>query len=181
MHISNLIDELLGAGLVQFGAFAGDEKTFSCRLRMDMLASYPRALKLAAEAITSALSGQTFDRLLCTHDSQPLATLISQMTGIPLVIHSGVLGNPVHQLIGAYDIGHPTALISMTAAYPNGFISRLLNEAAGVGLSCSDWIVLIDTDGSNNAVRQPVITLKDITGWMVSQGEISAETAANIR
>lgn len=106
-----LQERLIEDGLLQFGHFVEGEHSAPIRVALEMLPSYPETLQLATEAIVKRLSSMQVDRLLVPSDSVALGTAVSLKTGLPLVYSQGKGKSPRDDLIGAYDVGHPTALI----------------------------------------------------------------------
>jgi hypothetical protein len=119
-------------------------------------------------------------RLVCTEDALALATVVSQTLKIPLVVHSGTLGHPAHNLVGAYDVGHSAALISLMTEQAPGFIKRLAAEAASVGLNIAQWVSLIGIRPVNEIRHVAVLDLHDMTDILVERGEVSAQMASHI-
>ncbi|MCU0496964.1 MAG: hypothetical protein MUF87_06385 [Anaerolineae bacterium] len=106
--------QLIKDGLLQFGHFVDGDQSTPLRVVLEMLPSYPETLQLAAEVIATRLASYAIDRLLVPNDSVALGTAVSLKTGLPLVYSQGKGKNPRDDLIGAYDIGHPTAVILHT-------------------------------------------------------------------
>jgi hypothetical protein len=179
MHLSDLVDAILDAGLLQFGAFQHADASSSYRLHLSMLPSYPAVLAQTSNAVATLIDGQP-SRLVCTEDAISLATLVSQTLSIPLVVHSGRLGHPAHNLVGAYDVGHSAALISLTTQQDSAFIKRLVAEAAGVGLNITQWVSLIGLQPINEIRHAAVLNLRDMADVLVERGEVSAQMASHI-
>jgi hypothetical protein len=179
MHLPELVDAILSAGLLQFGAFQQGDRHKPYRLHLDMLPSYPAVLAQASTAVAALIDGQP-SRLVCTEDALALATVVSQTLKIPLVVHSGTLGHPAHNLVGAYDVGHSAALISLTTQQESALIKRLVAEAAGVGLNITQWVSLIGLQPINEIRHAAVINLRDMADVLVERGEVSAQMASHI-
>lgn len=180
MYVHDLADAILDAGLLQLGAFQQEDAHKPYCLHFNMLPSYPVVLGMAASAVKELIDGAP-SRLVCTSDALALATLVSQTLAIPLVVHSGRLGHPAHNLIGAYDVGHSATLISLTTNQDAGFIKRLVGEAAGVGLNISQWVSLISILRPVNEIRHvAAIELRDMAEALVNRGEVSAQMASHI-
>lgn len=103
-----LVEALLTAGIIQFGHFIDDGggEPAPFRLQFELLPAYPRLLDQAADAVSNRLREVGLQRLVCNQDSLPLAVCVSQKLGIPLVY------NQSSGMVGAYDVGHPAALIA---------------------------------------------------------------------
>jgi hypothetical protein len=180
MYLPDLMDAILSAGLFQFGAFHQADKHNLYRLRFELLPSYPAVLAQAASAVTKLIDGRP-SRLVCTNDSIALATIVGQTLEIPLVVHTGKLGQPAHNLIGAYDVGHAAVLISLSTDYSPGFVEKLVDEAAGVGLQIVQWVSLVGGINPVNELRHvAAIDLRDIAEYLVDRGEVSAQMAGQI-
>jgi hypothetical protein len=102
-----LLDGLMATGIIQFGHFVdtGNE-TAPLRLQFELLPAYPHLLDLAAETVQHRIRDRGLQRLVSDQDSLPLAVCVSQKTAIPLIY------NQKDGLVGAYDVGHPAALIA---------------------------------------------------------------------
>lgn len=182
MFAARLLEGILGAGLIQFGDFVQADGTHSTKLlRLDMLPSYPEVLRLAADAIAAFIEPSQVSRLVCTPEAIAVAVLVGQVLEIPLVIHSGTMGKPSHHLVGAYDIGHPTVLISLTTHFPAGAIARLNADAASVGLQIVGWAVVLETVSNNELRHSAALTLREVAEYLANRGEISPNMAAQVR
>lgn len=179
MYSPDLLEALLTAGLFQLGAFQHREKHLPYRLRLDLLPSYPSVLAQSAKAIAELIEPLP-SRLVCTSDAIALATVVSQLPGIPLVVHTGKLGQPAYNLVGAYDVGHAAALISLNTDHELDFIRQLINEAAGVGLHIAQWVSLTGIRHLNEFRHVAAIELRDMAEYLVEKGEMSAQMASLI-
>ena len=180
MYQPDLMGAILDAGLLQFGAFQQANGHDPYRLRLELIPSYPSVLAQAAQAIAELIETRP-SRLVCTNTSTALATVTSQRLEIPLVVHSGKLGQPAHNLIGAYDVGHLAVLISLSTDYAPDFIECLVDEAASVGLQIAQWVSLIGNVKHVNKLRHvAAIDLHDMAEYLVERGEVSAQMAAQI-
>lgn len=145
-----LAQALLEAGLLQFGHFVTPSGSMPYRLRLDMLPSYPALLALVAQAALVVLRTQApVEFMLSTPDSTPFAVALSQQAKLPLVYSRGRGEAPVHDLVGAYDVGHPACLVLNT---PDDIeIKRVLAAGARTGLAVGSVLALVDTQ-----VRLPI-------------------------
>lgn len=139
-------DLLFKYGILQFGRFiTSTGQTQPFRLNLNLLPSYPDALQLAATEIHTHINQQqiTPERILCKVDAIPLATLISTKTNIPLIYSRQQNELTVHDLVGAYDINHPTLLILNTydgnPEFPN-----FIHNVNRVGLKVNHIFTLIN-------------------------------------
>jgi hypothetical protein len=179
MYPAELMDAVLSAGLFQLGAFHHTTQHKPYRLRLDLLPSYPAVLMQSAKAVAALIEGRP-SRLVCTSDAIALATVVSQALDIPLVIHSGKLGQPAHNLVGAYDVGHAAVLISLDTDQERAYIMRLVDEAANVGLHISQWVSLTGLGPINELRHVAAIELRDMAEYLVERGEVSAQMASRI-
>ena len=179
MYSTELLDAILNAGLFQLGAFQQADDHLPYRLRLDLLTSYPAVLAQVAKAVAELIDTRP-SRLVCTNDAIALATVISQFLDVPLVVHSGRLDQPAHDLVGAYDVGHVAVLISLNTDHKLAFIQQLIAEAAGVGLHISQWVSLVSTKPVNEIRHVAAINLSDMAEYLVEKGEVSAQMASRI-
>lgn len=105
----NLGDALLSHGLLEVGVFQKEALRQSFRLRLEMLPAYPGLMAACALQIADRLA--RVDRIVCPSDSVPLGVAVSLQTKIPLVYSRGRGEAPVQDWVGAYDVGHPAALV----------------------------------------------------------------------
>lgn len=144
-----LAERLFNSGLLQFGRFeTADYRPFA--LNLDVLPSYPDALRLLASSVGELVANTRIDRFLCSEDSISLGVASSLHTGIPLVYSRGANTTSPFDLVGAYDIGHPTALLTNTIPTKPD-IGSIITNARRVGLEVNLWIAIIDLQIS----RQP--------------------------
>jgi hypothetical protein len=139
-----LAQRLLDAGLIQFGWFQHPSAMLPFALSLEMLASYPDILDQAAREAQAAISTLQVTRLLCTPDAIPFGAAVSLRTGIPLVYSRGAGEAPVFDLIGAYDIGHSTLLLTNSLGWSDS-PSGLVNGARRVGLEVHTAITILQT------------------------------------
>lgn len=129
---SVMIEQLIASGLVQFGLF-GDGSPV--RFHLERLSAYPRVLSSFTEALVALQDTSVTDkhRVLVPHDSIVLGVAFSLATGIPLVYSRGQYHSVRDDLVGAYDMGHPTYLI-VGALTPSRKFSGYLSDVRRVGL-----------------------------------------------
>lgn len=152
----NLLDQLMSAGLIQFGWFAADGQTEPVRFQLEMLASYPDILIEVADRLAQRLPRA--ERLLSPADAVPLATAVAVKAGIPLVYSQGGESEPAFDLVGAYDIGHPAVLVTSVSGY--ALHTRLLETARRVGLNVHAYAAIIDLGMASSL---PVVSLFQMT------------------
>lgn len=135
--------QLLDTGILQFGLFVEDGKEYPYRLRLEMLSAYPELLQNVLYRGVQALVGvPPFDRLVAHSEAIPLATALSLNTGVSLVYSRGRGELAVHDLVGAYDVGHPACLIVNTIT-PD--VESFLADAKRVGLEIHTILEIVST------------------------------------
>lgn len=138
--------QLLDTGLLQFGLFEEGGIKMPYRLRLEMLSAYPELLQnIVYHGIQSLMGVQRFDRLVAHSDVIPLASAISLSTSASLVYSRGRGELPVFDLVGAYDVGHPTCLIVNTITDD---IQAFLSNADKVGLDIHTILELVSVGNS---------------------------------
>lgn len=140
----SIIRRLTSTGLLQLGTFDDNLYTLHIRLQLEMLPSYPSLLIDIATEVSQKLESDQYDYLLCPQDSLPVALLVSHKTSIPLVYENRAGASPASRLIGSYDVGHPTCVVSLTDQNAD----RLLDDAQKVGLDVVDRIAVFGTKKS---------------------------------
>jgi hypothetical protein len=173
-------ESLIEAGLLQFGRFIAGDQVVPVQMRFDLLPSYPQVLGRLAEACAAQIASQgQVERLLCVADALPLGTLTSALTSIPLVYSRGSGASPVHDLVGAYDIGHPSTLICHFYRR-NGHVDRLRQDAQSVGLEVTGIITLIDPESREDATVRSLFSLNSLTQTLLAKGRLSPQMATQI-
>ncbi|MFN8529609.1 MAG: hypothetical protein U0670_13445 [Anaerolineae bacterium] len=142
-----LLQGLMDAGLIQFGQFVRDGKPNPVQFHLDLLSSYPDLVRSASLAVYSAVPGIKIDHWLCPADAIPLGMALTLTTDVPLV-YDRAYGGHAPDLIGAYDIGHPTALLVNVLDRQNP-PSRLIAHARRVGLQIQHLVALIDLENGS--------------------------------
>ncbi|MEL6269041.1 MAG: hypothetical protein AAFU54_21865 [Chloroflexota bacterium] len=173
---------LVEYGLVQFGRFAdGDGEFVPFKLNLDWMVSYPDVLAAAALEVRRHFllferSIHEFERILCPLDTLPIATLVSTQTGIPLVYSRGTGESTVKDLVGAYDINHPTLLLANTTT-GDGALGQLQTDARRVGLLTTYALVLIrqnnDEDWQELNHHGEFLHVNSLARFAISKGVIS--------
>ncbi len=135
-----LVEALITNGLLQFGQFQINGTTQPFTVRLDLLASYPDVLRFVRDQFLRCATPVPFDRILCPLDALPIAIAVSLELQIPVVYSRGNSESTVFDLVGAYDIGHPTLII---ANHADANLMKLIAQAACVGLQLSVvWTVI---------------------------------------
>ncbi|MBC8171328.1 MAG: hypothetical protein H7X77_06635 [Anaerolineae bacterium] len=174
-----LIDALMNAGLVQFGYFAemGQTEFSAVRFHLALLPAYPDVLKILAVAIAERLSKRNIERLVCTADSIPLGVAVSLETGIPLIYSRGHGEVPVYDLVGAYDVGHPAALV-MNIFEQSAMIANLQSNAHRVGLNIEFGVAVLGLNRPSELI-EPLIGLEEMVDSLVVRGKLPAKPASD--
>jgi hypothetical protein len=135
-----LAEALITNGLLQFGQFQVDGAIQPVSVKLDLLASYPDVLKLIRASLLSNPLQVSIDRILCPIDTLPIAVAVGLELEIPVVYSRRSSEAAVFDLVGAYDIGHPTLVI---ANYADSSLMSLIAQAERVGLrSAAVWTVI---------------------------------------
>lgn len=171
---NRLLNGVLAAGLIQFGHFADPDhqEAQPVRLQLEMLAAYPALLREIGQAAAAHLANQGIERLVCPHDSLPVGVVVSQMLDIPLVYSRGKIDAPVHDLVGAYDVGHPAAfIVNGYDGQTDAMLQALTRSAARVGLHLAGGIAVVSLKRVEDINRvKPLITLVDALADLVADG-----------
>jgi orotate phosphoribosyltransferase len=143
MPPSSLFRHYLAAGLIQFGHFEGPGGEISpLALNFLLLPSFPALLKATAQALTPPALASGADRLLALRSVTALGGVLAVESGLPLTYHYGEMRGISNAFIieGAYDIGHPTALLCDVLGADTG---QILAPARQVGLNIQQALALI--------------------------------------
>jgi orotate phosphoribosyltransferase len=174
---------MLTAGLIQFGRFAGVNGFDPLRLHLELLPSYPHLLGEIAQVISVMSDAAQYDFIVAAPDAQALGTAVSLRCGLPLVYSCGRGEPPTHDLVGAYDVGHPALLVSLIHD-GHAQIERIVRDASSVGLDLTAAAAIIDYHdraGQNNRPRTSVWTLRGLIESLENTDDLPAEQAAAIR
>ena len=161
--MSDLLQQMMETGLIQFGRFPRNGVSVPVQFHLDMLASYPDVLAATVAQLTHSLS--PVDRLVCTSDAVPLGVALALKTGIPLVYSRGGEQEPAHDLVGAYDIGHPAVFVTNVAGMTDH--SVLLNTVRRVGLDVRSMIALVDLGAPSELPITALFRLIDIVDLLL--------------
>jgi adenine/guanine phosphoribosyltransferase-like PRPP-binding protein len=178
-----LLEGLLSAGLIQFGRFAGANGFDPLRLHLELLPSYPQVLADAARTLEVITADCRYDFIIAAPDALATATAMSQRLGLPLVYSRGRGETPTHDLVGAYDVGHPALLVSLIHD-DERVLDHLMRSAASVGLETVSAAALIDLGSSTDVTQRPrrsVWTLRGLIDELIGQGIIPPDQAATVR
>ncbi|MFN8377150.1 MAG: hypothetical protein U0452_00625 [Anaerolineae bacterium] len=171
-----LILDLFDAGLLQFGRFLTRDGVRPFQHHMNMLASYPNLLRRVAHGLAG--QGAEVDRLLCNQDCIPLSVAMSLETGVPLVVGRGGVGDGARDFVGAYDIGHPAALV----VHGQGDVNALLVQHAGrFGLDVR-WVLAV-LDDEPKVIEVPTHALLDlgnVVDVLIEEGRIPGPLGAAV-
>jgi hypothetical protein len=168
--IAPLATLLLEAGLLQFGRFQEDGAIKPYRLSLDLLPSYPDVLAYLAD-LAQPLLGE-IDHLLSAPDALPFGLSLSLKSRLPLVYARGTQAAAVHELAGAYDIGHPALLVGNTMSPA---LLELSEQANVVGLETQRILVIIDEGQTLNSPISvlSLLNLKQTVGQLEQSGKLA--------
>lgn len=140
--MTHLIEDYVANGLIQFGRFKqADGSVWPIAFNFLLLPSYPQTMKATASAFAPILKRLPIQRLLSTRATTPLGAALSIETNIPLAYVYGEQKayTSAYVIEGAYDVGHPTALVQYVQdANP----PDILPVAEKVGLPITDVVSL---------------------------------------
>lgn len=158
---ASLIDLFVETGLIQFGDFEAADGRRPFLTRFELLASYPDVLRACVQAAAPIIEPVKPSRLLCAHDALPLGVALALHTGIPLIYSRGGDAAPADDLIGAYDIGHQTALI-VNMADEHTALLPWVQGARRVGLETMVMLAVMEArPGSPHA--EPAMPMQALT------------------
>ena len=169
-------DALLECGLLQFGMFAEEPLCFN----HELLPSFPDLLQKLALLAATHVTG--VDRLLAAPGALAWATAVALETGLPLVYSRGREQASVYDLVGAYDIGHPTLLLACDLNAESGLLA-LSRRAQTVGLEVKAAVVLLG-DGRDSLGPLPLtslFSLPQVVTQLVDEGTLPAGHGAKVR
>ncbi len=134
--MDTIIEQFWGAGLIQFGRF--EDVPF--KIQLELLPSYPDIWSGLLDRFIPRAHLTRYERLLAPSDSVPFGTMLSYMVNIPLVYSKGTHRDGVHDLLGAYDVGHPALLVANTWQPSH---EALIHKAQKVGLEIDTaWVLM---------------------------------------
>lgn len=152
---------LLDCGLLQFGLFGDDPLAWN----VDMLPSFPDLLGDLACLSQAYVKG--VDRLLAAPGAMVWGSAVALRCDLPLVYCRG------EQLIGAYDIGHPTLLLGAGLDCASD-LRQLARRAGRVGLEVRGAHLLLGP-GCGDLDDLPTTALFDLphmVGQLVAEGAL---------
>jgi hypothetical protein len=170
--LDKLLPLLLENGLLQFGRFERDGNVVPLLVNWDMLPAYPETLHYIVELVSSNIPVDV-ERLVCTADSVPLGVGVSLHSQIPLVYSRGKGQDPVHDLVGAYDVGHP-ALLLTNALSSATHTQQFITQAKKVGLHIQQVIAISDVGNAHaDDAMKALIPFAEMLAWLEGRGQIT--------
>jgi orotate phosphoribosyltransferase len=142
--MSGLFDQYIAAGLVQFGRFQQQDGSFApLSLNFLLLPSFPALMRQTARELVPLLKKTPANRLLAARQTIPLGAALAIESDMPLTYPYGEAKAYTNAYVieGAYDVGHPTALLTDVLTDAEDVVS-LLEPARKVGLNIVDVICL---------------------------------------
>jgi hypothetical protein len=146
---------------------------------LEFLPAYPDVLQCVVDLARPLLNEDSVSRLLCTADALPLGVALSVQTQIPLVYSRGSASPPVHDLVGAYDSGHPAVLLTNVLSDEKP-ITILAAHAKRAGLEAHRLIAIIDlgtTVPPHGLETQAILKLPEIVRKLASSGKLAVGQA----
>jgi len=167
--------KLFETGILQFGLFVDQGMQKPYRIRLEILPAYPLLLSEIALEAVACLSYPKIDRLVSQVDCIPFAAILSHQTKISLVYSRGRGESPVHDLVGAYDVGHPACLVVNSITTDS---EALVEACKNVGLNIHAVLCIIGT--GSQLLDMPVkriLSMKQIIEELLEQSLIPASQA----
>jgi orotate phosphoribosyltransferase len=141
---NDLFQQYLAAGLIQFGRFGGQNgEVAPLSLNFLLLPSFPALMQQTARALVPLLESTPANRILAARQAIPLGAALAIESGVPLTYPYGEAKSYTNAFVieGAYDVGHPTALLTDALADAEDVVA-LLEPARKVGLNIIDVLCL---------------------------------------
>jgi hypothetical protein len=155
-----IAQKLLKTGILQLGLFVEAGQARPYRLRLELLSAYPQLMQQVVYRTVQALPEQSFNRLVAHSDCIPIVSAISLNTGVSLVYSHGHGEIPVHDLVGAYDVGHPACLIVNTW---DESLKDFLADCCRVGLHIHTIVEIVGAGQVAEGIEmRPVYTMNAI-------------------
>ena len=145
-----MFQQYVAAGLIQFGRFQGQNGDFApVSLNFLLLPSFPALMQQTAQAMVPVLKETPANRILAARQAVPLGAVLAIESGVPLTYPYGEAKSYTNAFVieGAYDVGHPTALLTDALTDADDVVA-LLEPARKVGLNIVDVLCLF-TLGTN--------------------------------
>jgi orotate phosphoribosyltransferase len=172
-----LAQQLVEAGLLQFGSFHVNGVESPVQTHLEMLPSYPDVLRAIVQAMAPLVPRD--DHLLATADAVPLGVALSLEAGVPLVYSRGTGEAAVFDLVGAYDIGHPASLVTNVLLDEDSTL-KLAKKAESVGLEVGRVLCVL-----NLRVRPfsatALLSLEDLLDDFVREGMLPERESRAVR
>lgn len=183
-QLDHLVRLLIQTGIVQLGQFAkaDDSSLQPMLMRFDLLPSYPQLLRLCVDLLADAMVGADVDRIFTPLESIGPALGLSLKLDIPVVYGLGQFTSPIRDYVGAYDVGHPTAIVLNDLAQ---YQPEWLTKGRSVGLEIRALFALTGRAGmierAGESVRcHVVMSYEDLFDSLASQGYISQAYATQL-
>jgi hypothetical protein len=142
MTTETLIQQYVETGIIQFGRFQRDDGRFQpVSFNFLLLPSYTETLRQTAKALLPLLHQCGADRILTTRAAIPLGAVLAAESDIPMTYPYGEAQSYTNAYVieGAYDVGHPTALL--TYVLDNDDLA-IIEAATKVGLVVKDILCI---------------------------------------
>jgi orotate phosphoribosyltransferase len=172
---------LFEKGLFQVGHFVVDGIASPYRLQLSMLPSYPALMSQIVDAMAVIVGQDDCDFLLSTPDASALAGAVSVQAKIPLVHSRGRGEKAVFDLVGAYDVGHPSCLVTYTTR--DADIRRVIEAGQQTGLEVRRVVAILDAqaDAIFSVPVSSLVTLSVVVDELARDGLLPAQQAQAIR
>jgi hypothetical protein len=100
---------------------------------------------------------------------------------VPLVYSRGSGDQPISDLIGAYDIGHPALLLTTSVGW-EAYPAALISGAKRVGLETRTLLTILETRPvREGATVLPLLRLDEVADELEAAGRLAARHAQAVR
>lgn len=169
----DIAEELLDAGIIQYGRFQAADHAMPFRILPDYLPAYPTLLVRLAQTSLASMPPDS-DRILVDRESLPLGVALSIQSSIPLVYSRSQSDDAAFDLVGAYNSGH-RAVMLMAVLDGYDAVDPVITRARRVGLVVQQILALISVQQpENNAGLRiaAVLQFDEITRQLGQLGRI---------
>lgn len=173
---------LLECGIIQFGRFETSTGNMSpLRFRFELMGTYPTVLEAVVNDLypLATAIAPTVDYFVSASDCIPVTSILCGRLAKAMVYSRGCGAVPVHDLMGSYDVGHPSCLVVNTIT---DHTKQLLADCNRVGLEINHIIELLDTRMTISSIKkQSLYPLLDIIAVLEKNSLLPTPHAQSVR